>query len=784
MVNFDEVKNLCHGRIRELLPSWLPGGTVSGNEYECSDITGGHGKSLKVNLTTGKWADFSTNLRGGDLISLWAAIKHAGNNVEAAKDLNKMFGGRAVVPRKTNVPPQLKYNIVKPPPDIATPSMTHNKFGEPSEFYTYRDKSGEPLFFIARYDLDDGKKQFCPFSYTDHKAWIKKAWGVPRPLYGLEELTDTQSKILIVEGEKTCEAARRLCGRHYQVISWSGGAQAVDKTDWSPLHGSKEILIWPDADFPGREAAAKLSGLILTKSPVTTVKVINAAHEQEGWDLADALAEGMTFNEVMAWARPKVTIVPPPKIPDSISINVSAPDPNDMEHSPDMTQLWRDLGLALSKTNGQPIINLENLMRAFSRLPALNNILKYDEFSDTDFIMFDASKIDKSKHYEKLSEPHILAMTAFIQRYVGLHRVSDDLIGKAIRLVSYGNKFNEPAEWIKSLKWDGEARVREWLKTYLGCKSDEAYVRAAGTNFWVSLCARVFQPGCKVDNMLILEGPQGSRKSSMLEAIGGKWFSQMTEKVGSKDFMQAFRGKLLIEIAELDSFSKAEESAIKAMITSTKDTYRPSFGRLTNDYPRRCVFVGTTNDDKYLRDVTGARRFWPIKTESIDLKAIVRDREQLFAEAYQLYRNGETWYEMPQKETLEIQESKRVHDAWEGLIYQWLSDGNKVATTTPEVGKMCLGIEYGRLNQQEQKRISRVLRALGWHSKSVRNKDSNTFVWTWVKTPDTVVQETKKVNLEDLPNQAEKIHLNGYQLEPENQENFTQESYDSESTFF
>lgn len=149
MVNFDEVKNLCHGRIRELLPLWLPGGSVSGNEYECGDIHGGAGKSLKVNLNTGMWADFAANIKGGDLISLYAAIKSIGQK-EACNELSKLFGTKAVV-KKNNLPARPQVVITKPPPDEPTPPMRHKTLGDPVHFWTYRDQDGSVLFHVARY---------------------------------------------------------------------------------------------------------------------------------------------------------------------------------------------------------------------------------------------------------------------------------------------------------------------------------------------------------------------------------------------------------------------------------------------------------------------------------------------------------------------------------------------------------------------------------------------------------------------------------------------------------
>ena len=134
--------------------------------------------------------------------------------------------------------------------------------------------------------------------------------------------------------------------------------------------------------------------------------------------------------------------------------------------------------------------------------------------------------------------------------------------------------------------------------------------------------AREFSTGCQVDNMVVLEGVQGIGKSRALRALGGKWYSSASESVMYKDFYLILTGSLIMEIAELDSFKKAEVTRIKQVISSPHDYYRVPYGRDAQVYPRMCVFVGTTNEREYLKDTTGARRFWPIKCDMSFLAGI------------------------------------------------------------------------------------------------------------------------------------------------------------------
>lgn len=758
MVNFDEVKNLCHGRIRELLPLWLPGGSVSGNEYECGDIHGGAGKSLKVNLNTGMWADFAANIKGGDLISLYAAIKSIGQK-EACNELSKLFGTKAVV-KKNNLPARPQVVITKPPPDEPTPPMRHKTLGDPVHFWTYRDQDGSVLFHVARYQSPEtGKKTFLPYSYTDKNTWYQRGWPAPRPLYGLETLKNLDIPIMICEGEKAADAARAICGKYYQVISWPNGSNAVDKTDWSPLFGASRVVIWPDADPAGRKAAAEIAQVLLRNSPKTIVKVINATHNIDGFDAADALEDGWTFKDFVNWAKDKAVVVQNVVVPEVISaqpktdINVTISDSNDAAEVPQqLRDVYEKLGLVIS-SNGKAVVSVDNIVRIFEGHKPFQNLMMHDEFSGDDFIDFNAKTWKRQGTHEKIRDDHILALMTYIQRMFGLHRLSENMMWSAVKVWSRCNSFHGPKDWVSSLKWDQTPRVHDWLITYMGATDNEDYIRAAGKNFWVALIARIFQPGCKVDNMIVLEGPQGNKKSSSIMAIAGQWYLQMTEKVGSKDFYMGLRGKLLVEIAELDSFSKAEDSTIKAMMTGTKDTVRKSYGRVHEDYLRSCVFIGTTNDDEYLKDPTGARRYWPVKTTTIDLESLTRDRDQLFAEAVHLYNAGEKWYEMPES-TTEVQEARRIHDSWEQMIGRYVVGKKEV--TVDEV--LCDGLKFDMADTgpREARRACNVLRNLGFENRVVKRFGRSARIWVKPEKKSTEKSATQMV-LESLPNQAEKI---------------------------
>jgi predicted P-loop ATPase len=248
-------------------------------------------------------------------------------------------------------------------------------------------------------------------------------------------------------------------------------------------------------------------------------------------------------------------------------------------------------------------------------------------------------------------------------------------------------------------------------------------------------------PGCKVDTMVILEGIQGARKSTALSIIGGKWFTECDEKMGTKDFYQKIQGHLLVEIAELDSFQRSEVTTIKNVLSQRVDKFRPPYGKNLETFPRQCVFVGTTNNDEYLRDSTGARRFWPVTISEIDLPGLKADREQLFAEAVHLFKQGTTWWEMPKTEA-EFEQSERAEsDVWMPTIENFLV--GHMMTNVTDILYKALKMDHSKMDRNSQARVVSILKRLGWH-KAKRRRVSGKLMpneWTRTKSESTAVSD-------------------------------------------
>jgi predicted P-loop ATPase len=301
------------------------------------------------------------------------------------------------------------------------------------------------------------------------------------------------------------------------------------------------------------------------------------------------------------------------------------------------------------------------------------------------------------------------------QRLKGLEKIGREHVYQAVNLAAQEHSYHPVRDYLGSLEWDGVKRLSTLFSDYFGAEATP-YVGGIGPMFLCAMVARILEPGCKCDYMPILQGSQGSRKSTACEILGGQWFSDnLPDVTAGKDVAQHLSGKWLIEIAEMSAMSKAEDAALKAFITRPIERFRPSYGRNEVYRPRQCVFIGTTNKSAYLRDETGGRRYWPVTVSAIDTDALTRDRDQLFAEAVTLYRRGVQWWPDGAFEAKHIrpqQEARYDADAWEGTIAQYLEQ--ETTTTVGEVARDALKIDTPRIGTADQRRISGILERLQW----------------------------------------------------------------------
>jgi hypothetical protein len=293
-----------------------------------------------------------------------------------------------------------------------------------------------------------------------------------------------------------------------------------------------------------------------------------------------------------------------------------------------------------------------------------------------------------------------------------------DVVLDAARL----NAFHPVRDYLDALVWDGVPRISKWLSTYGGAKLTD-YTCAVGALFLLAAVRRVRQPGCKFDEMIVLECPvQGTNKSSALAllAVKDEWFSDdIPVKLHGKEVIEMVRGRWIIEAPELQNLRRdADIQAVKTFLARRYDRGRLVYDRLLSDVPRQCVFAGTTNEEGYLRDTTGNRRWWPVRMERFDLVALARDRDQLWAEAAALEAKGAS-IRLDEKlwpaATLE-QQARLTHDPWFETLLSELGDkdasaqGEKMASasvwTILDIG--------GNRTQEQNARVGKAMRELGW----------------------------------------------------------------------
>ena len=732
-----------------LMAAWLPGGHIRGREYECANLQGGKGQSLKINMQTGLWMDFATGEKGGDLIDLFAAIRHISQG-EAAKELSQDFNYNlrpddyrppvfvAPVEAETGAPPS---------EEMLDFEFAHPEHGVPSNFWVYRSETGQALFVSARYETKDGK-QVLPWSWHLKKnKWVLKAFPAPRPLYGLEALPQyPKRQILLVEGEKTKDAAQRIVGELMICLTWPGGAQGVEKVDWSPLAG-RQVVIQPDADLkrlsdgslkpydeqPGPSAANKIAAKL--KDLKCEVKLVDVGIDEtraDGWDLADAEADGWDWDRYKAWVAPRLRKYGA----EPAKKTLTEPEPTDV---PSVFVMWEKLGLCTTK-NGQPIMNSDNVVRILEGDDNFKGQIWYDSFHSCMFTKFDLITMKKLDEARPWIDRDDLQLLLYIQRHLGLVKMTKELVVTGISTYAAVHERNEVQDWLRGLKWDRKPRLETFLERALGL-SESNYIRAVSRNWFLSIAARIMQPGCKVDTMLILQGEQGSKKSSMLSIIGGKWFAEVSTSIDSKDFYLDLQGKLIVEISEMAAFSRATEEARKKMLTQQADRYRTPYGRVSQDHPRQCVFAGSTNEDGFLGDPTGARRYWPTNCRNINLDLVREEREQVFAEAAELFKvyqkTGDEkagWWLMPNDELAAIHEKFRLYDDLEEPLLTWINkEPDRETLSLTDMVYEALGIPAGKIDLPLQRRIGKILRGLGWSSKCIYNGVGTTRR-AWVKT--------------------------------------------------
>lgn len=334
---------------------------------------------------------------------------------------------------------------------------------------------------------------------------------------------------------------------------------------------------------------------------------------------------------------------------------------------------------------------------------------------------------DKASLPRCITDGDATDIAAFMQRTAGMTAMQPGRVAACIANVARENGFHPVRDYLNGLSWDGKPRLSGWLHCYASAQATP-YVEMVARCFVISLVARAYRPGCKVDHMPVLEGRQNAGKSTLCRTlVGDRWFSDSLPMLHNDQVRVSMhlRGKWLVEVAEMSAMSKAETADLKAFLTRQVEKFVPKYGRAEIEEPRQCCFVGTVNPDGngYLRDPTGGRRYWPVAVgDKLDTAGLTADRDQLFAEAVVAFQAGEPWWptrEFEAEHAAPVQEDRQIADAWHDLIADWLETGaakDRWQVTTYEIASELLCIVMERLTPPVQSRIGNIMRALGWEN--------------------------------------------------------------------
>lgn len=748
MLDFKLIASSALACADSLVPLWLPDGKRSGHEWSALNPTRGDSKagSFSVNLNSGVWADFATGDKGGDLVSLYAYL-HGMSQGDAARALADQLR----VSIEPNSQPAQAQQGAKPksrtpwvaslavPAGAPAPFVAHSVRGKPVMRWEYK-RDGQTLGWIYRFKTSDGGKEVLPLVWATNtesgaQEWRWLAMAEPRPLYLPGGDLRENVPVLIVEGEKCADAAHAdaAVAAAYQVVSWPGGSKAVGKVDWTWL-AARRVVVWPDCDAqtdkagvmlpearqPGTQAAEYIAAALAGHGCEVRVVVIPAPGEKPGgWDVVDAIAEGVTGEALLAMIRTQ----------REPSGSTQKPSPVTADRRTAFAPLadWRE---QLIMGKDAPRDCRENVIYVLRDHPEWTGALAIDTFAKK--IMCKTATPLGHKPGDEWTPDDEASLGLWLTEQARFSVRSLETISQAVRHVALVHQVHPVREYFDSLEWDQRARCDRWVVDYMSC-ADTPYSRMVGLFFLINMVRRIYEPGCVMRSVPVFEGAQNKGKSRALWTLAHPWYADTMMRIGDKDSFQALQGIMCYEVSEMDSFTRSEASAVKAFISSTEDNFRAPYERAPTKHKRQTSFAATTNAVEYLKDWTGNTRFWPLAIgDTIDLDGLAKARDQLWAEAVYLYRSGERAYPTPEQERtlFKPEQDKRViTHPWQEMVAEY-ANGLTGAITTREVMKEALKIDMSRINPQgsEAQRVGQILHGLGYHKIRLSGE---TREWAW-----------------------------------------------------
>ncbi|MGV3679687.1 MAG: VapE domain-containing protein [Acidovorax sp.] len=579
---------------------------------------------------------------------------------------------------------------------------------------------------------------WCVSARDGGAKWVWKTWPEPKPLYFPGHQLPDGRTVILVEGERKADTLQRLLDAGapgvYCVASWAGGSKAWRKALWEWIRGST-VVLWPDCDgkrepltqaekqaTPDKAAqlvlqqakpilpAAKQTGMVamlgigalLRDEYGCTVQLLPIPEPgavDDGWDCHDAItADGWDFDRVLQFFGSARALL----------ADVSAPAPAAAAGGGDGKKIDIPVGTGGGGSGGggddgegdefasylafiaeqlkvklfelQP--NRKMIVAALRKATDLQGCLGYDKLRDGPATRKAWPWRDAPGQLEDQDD---LRLGDYLEQTYKIKSPSRAALAEAIETVADENPFHPIQDWLKGLQWDGTPRLEKWLIHVLG--HDPAalkprfkrYLELVGRYILLGQVARAMEPGVKFDYSVVLEGLTGKGKSTLVKALVGKdYFSDTHFDIGAgKDGMEQLAGLWGYELSEMTAFRRADSEAVKQFFSTTTDRYRGAYGKYVKPHPRQVVIWCTTNKRKYLFDLTGNRRFWPVWVERrLKIEWVHKWRGQLFAEAMALLKKGEPIFPSEEEEAayfIPEQEKRVVETAIQSQLYNLLT---------------------------------------------------------------------------------------------------------------
>ena len=386
--------------------------------------------------------------------------------------------------------------------------------------------------------------------------------------------------------------------------------------------------------------------------------------------------------------------------------------------------------LEFNEETGRLIQSIDNVCEVLRQDPDLSGKIRYNTLSYAPFVFGDLPWCKGG--YREWNNTDDSNLKCYIESTYGLKNL--EKIMEALNIVVNENKFNPVVDYLEQLPWDGKPHIENLLSDYLGVKKDRYSIECMKL-FMLGAINRAYYPGCKFDYMPVLVGEQGVGKSTFFKILAGNddWYNDNFNTVDGDKATEKLRGMWIVELAELLAVKKAQAvESIKAFITSTVDTYRPPYGRRTEQRPRVCVFAGTTNSTHFLTDRTGNRRYLPLMVNKSDVKksmfenreAVQEDFRQAWAEALHIFKTKNPKLVLPEElmqVVKDIQGSYIEEDVRVGIIQEWLDNTKEDYVCAAMIYEVALGNE----RQKPDRRISNEIHDIMQHSISGWHKVEN-----------------------------------------------------------